>query len=138
MITPAQLIDQAREWRGVKFLHQGSTRLGCDCLGFIAGTLAELGCPIGLEQMPHGYGRNPQAQLLEQLSPVARKIPLTAGALILIQWPHAEYPSHAAIYTGTSMIHALESAGYVVEHGYREPWLRMTRSIWTVPGVTYE
>ena len=138
MIAPAVLIAQARQWAGVKFLHQGRTRLGCDCLGFIAGVLGELGSSVGLEQLPHGYGRDPQAQLLERLTSVSREIGLTQGALLLIQWPQTAFASHAAIYTGVSMIHSYQAVGGVVEHGYRATWPARTVSVWALPDVTYE
>ncbi len=134
---PAALIAQAREWVGVKFLHQGRTRLGCDCLGLIAGVLGELGDTVALAALPQGYGRDPQAQLLERLTSTTTIAPLQAGVLLLIQWPQTEFPSHAAIYTGSSMIHSYAAVGKVVEHGYREPWVRRTVSVWALPSVAY-
>jgi cell wall-associated NlpC family hydrolase len=138
VIAPATLTTKAREWLGVRFVHQGRTRFGCDCLGFIAGVLGELGEPLALKLLPSNYGREPQGLLLETLTKNCKQIPLQPGALLLIEWPLSNFPSHAALFTGASMIHSYEAAAHVVEHGYRAPWLTRTVSTWALPGVTYE
>lgn len=138
MIAPADLVIKAREWLGVPFLHQGRTHLGCDCLGFIAGVLNELGSTTLLAHLPNNYRRDPQALLVDGLEALCRRIELQAGALVLIRFPEMAHPSHAAIYTGKSLIHAYQTAGKVVEHNYGEPWVRQTDSIWAAPLVVYE
>lgn len=137
MITPASVIAQARDWRGVKFLHQGRTRMGCDCLGFIAGLMAELGSNVALQCLPINYARAPGARVLATLEAVSREIPLQVGALVLIRWPQSPDPSHAGIFTGCNLIHCTEGEHKVVEHRYGEPWLRRTHSIWALPEVQY-
>lgn len=138
MIAPAAVVAQAHEWVGVRYLHQGRTRFGCDCLGFIAALMGELGEPRLLEWLPINYGREPQSLLIENVTAHTTPEVLQPAALILIQWPLTEFASHAAIYTGVSMIHAYESVGRVVEHGYREPWIARTAGVWALPGVAYE
>jgi cell wall-associated NlpC family hydrolase len=138
VIAPDQLVFQARQWAGVPFLHQGRTRHGCDCLGYIAGCLSELDTTAALELLPVNYGREPQSLLIDILTEHSRQIPLQQGALLLIQWPRTEFASHAAIYTGFSMLHSYEAVGKVVEHGYRAPWPQRTVSIWALPDVAYE
>lgn len=138
MIEPSALVRQARSWLGVPFLHQGRSRIGVDCLGYVSALLAELGCGVALELLPTAYARNPQAQLERIVEANTREIPLAAGALIMIKFPHAEFASHAAIYTGTSMIHAYQQIGRVVEHAYGEPWIRRTKAVRALPLVAYE
>ena len=137
MITPDQVIAQAREWLGVRFVHQGRSRHGCDCLGFPSGVLGELGCTVGLEYLPINYARAPQGEVLATLSNVTREIPLQPAALVLIRWPKSEFPSHAGIFTGENLIHSYQTVGKVVEHGYREPWIKLTASFWALPEVKY-
>lgn len=137
MISPMAVIDQARSWKEVKFLHQGRTRMGCDCLGFIAACMAELNSWTLLYNLPNDYARNPQSLLIDGLKQLSHEIPLQPAALILFQFPKTDHPSHAAIYTGESMIHAHQPNGKVVEHGYRGLWLKHTKSIWAIPMVTY-
>lgn len=138
MIEPDALVCNYRTWLGVKFLHQGRTRLGCDCLGFIAGGAAELGSSVFLDHLPLNYARNPQSLLLDRLEILSRRVKLQAGALITIKWPLHQYASHAAIYTGSTLIHSYQANGKVVEHGYREPWISRTDSIWAIPLVIYQ
>jgi cell wall-associated NlpC family hydrolase len=138
MIEPCAVIAQAREWLGVPFLHQGRSRNGCDCLGFIAACLAELGSAALLEHLPRAYGRMPQKLLIDGLEELSREIPLQPAAIVTIKFPRTEFPSHAAIFTGDTLIHCFESERKVVEHGYREPWIRRTASIWAAPLVAYQ
>ncbi|HEY4969205.1 MAG TPA: NlpC/P60 family protein [Steroidobacteraceae bacterium] len=137
MITPAEVIAQARQWLGVKFLHQGRTRTGCDCLGFVAGFMAEMGSNVPLQYLPVNYARAPGGKVLATLQAVTREIPLQVGALVLIRWPLMQDPSHTAIFTGCNLIHCTEGERKVVEHRYGEPWVRRTHSIWALPEVQY-
>ena len=137
MIEPQAVIDQARQWLGVRYLHQGRNRFGCDCLGFIAGMLHELGSDVFLNYLPRAYGRNPQALLMQGLQALTREIPLELGALVVIQFPFSPHPAHAAIYTGETIIHSYASVGKVVEHGYRGQWIDRTKSTWALPLVMY-
>lgn len=137
MITQQAVIDQARSWVGVKYQHQGRTRMGCDCIGFIAAFMAELDSWTLIHNLPIDYARDPQSLLSDGLTALTSQIGLVPGSLILFKFPKAEHASHAAIYTGDSMIHAHEPNKQVVEHGYRGPWLKYTNSIWSLPMVTY-
>jgi hypothetical protein len=83
------------------------------------------------------YGRDPRSLLIDGLTALTCEIPLQAGALVLIKWPAAQEPSHAAIYTGGTLIHCFASEGRVLEHGYRGPWVARTASVWALPLVTY-
>jgi cell wall-associated NlpC family hydrolase len=137
-IEPAAVIENARSWVGVRFRHQGRTRFGVDCLGFIAAVCSELGSTTPMMNLPPDYARAPQQQLLSTLQGLCRQIPLQPGALVLIQWPTVQFPSHAAIYTGSTIIHSYQAEGKVVEHGYRGPWVARTASIWALPEVVYQ
>lgn len=137
MISVEQLVANSREWVGTKFVHQGRSRFGCDCLGLIAADLAELGSRVLLNHLPKNYGRNPQSLLIDGLTNLCRTIDLEPGALVLFQFPKAEFPSHAAIYTGESIIHAFQSEGKVVETSLGAPWTRLAHSNWALPLVVY-
>jgi cell wall-associated NlpC family hydrolase len=138
VITPDALIAQARQWIGVRYVHQGRTRFGSDCLGFPAGVLGELDSTAALEYLPANYPQLPQpGYLLGRLHAYTRQIPLQPAALILVQWPLMDSPTHVAIYTGVNLIHCTQSEGKVVENGYRGPWVKRTHSIWALPEVQY-
>jgi cell wall-associated NlpC family hydrolase len=42
-LTPLDYSDHLDTWEGVPYLHQGSTRDGCDCIGLLIGCWLELG-----------------------------------------------------------------------------------------------
>jgi cell wall-associated NlpC family hydrolase len=135
-VTPDQIVAQARGWLGVPFRHQGRTAHGIDCVGLpiiIGQTLGLV--PKGFEVA--NYGRVPSGELLQRLQAHCTQLPKAVpGSLILIAWTRTA--AHVAICAGETMIHAHESVGRVVEHGYRGRWLRLTHSVWALPGVTYE
>lgn len=137
MIQASDVSFQARSWIGTPFLHQGRSRFGADCLGFIAAMLAELGSMTFLEELPHNYARSPQSLLVEGLARLCREVPLQPAVLILFQWPATPDASHAAIYTGETMIHAYQSERRVVEHSFRGHWVRRATSYWALPEVVY-
>lgn len=132
------LVENYRSWLGVKFLHQGRSRFGADCLGFIAAGANEVGSPLFLDNLPINYARNPQSLLLDSLEQLTRTIDLQPGALVTIKWPQTKVASHAAIYTGSTIIHSYESNGEVVEHIYAKQWVARTDSIWAIPLVAYQ
>lgn len=136
-MTPDAVIAQARDWVGVRFLHQGRGRTGADCIGFLAGMLAELGLSQAIDAMPHNYARAPQARLLKGVWELCTACELKPAALLLIKLPLTDHPSHAAIFTGVSMIHSDGMHGKVVEHAYAGLWVKRTHSIWELPGVMY-
>jgi len=131
-----QVVQEARAWLGVPFMHQGRTRHGIDCVGLpivICQSLGIIPRNFGLND----YGRTPSGELERRLLEYCTRIERPApGALIVIAW--TRLAAHVAFCTGDSMIHAYESVGRVIEHGYRGRWVRMTHSSWRLPGVRYE
>lgn len=141
MIEPSVLIEQARTWLGVPFRHQGRGRVGVDCAGFLVELLrAADGLPKDYAE-PSNYGRHPQRALFEIVERYCKPSNSRAafpGALVLIRWKPGVPPSHVGLCTGETMIHCYQNSGGVVEHGFRGPWVRMTHSLWRLPGVRYE
>lgn len=136
MVPGWQLVETARDWLGVPFLHQGRTRLGVDCIGFVAAAAGDVGVSDFLVRLPANYSRAPQGELFAGLAAAAARVEVPeAGDVVLIQWPRAAHPSHVAIYTGETIIHCYQRAGRVVEHGFREPWLNRAHSFWRIPGM---
>ena len=134
-VEAADIVREARGWVGVPFLHQGRNSAGIDCVGLPIVICQSLGL---LDQRfdVANYGRMPTGQLIDRLRPHCRPIPAAVpGSLLVIAW--TKIAAHVAICTGETMIHSYESAGEVVEHGYRGRWIRLTHSIWALPGVRY-
>lgn len=134
MIPAAALIEGARTWLGVPYLHQGRSRDGVDCLGLVIC----LGWQLGF--LAPGwdfrlYSRQPFRSLLEtNVALLCRPAPgPLPGVLAVIQF--GPRPAHLGIVTGPTIVHACGSRERVVEHGYRGRWIRMTHSFWALPGV---
>jgi NlpC/P60 family putative phage cell wall peptidase len=71
MATGAQVVAEARTWLRTPFQHQASLKgVGTDCIGFIAGVALACGLPdaAAFKNDPEfrGYGRTPDAELLER------------------------------------------------------------------------
>lgn len=133
------IVTIARTFIGVPFRHQGRSRYGLDCAGLVVETWRAAGClPEGFRE-PKAYGRLPSAELIAAVerycTPTTRA---DAGTLVLIRWTNHPDPSHLAICTGDTLIHAYQIASAVIENGYRGAWLRDTHSLWRMPGVRYE
>lgn len=138
MITPAQLVAEARRWVGVPYVHQGRSFNGVDCIGLIICVRSALAPWPASTLEPRNYARHPRdGLLLDRIRAHCAQISgAENGAVILIQWPTAEEPSHAAIYADGNLIHAYQRAGAVVETGYRAHWPRYTHSFWRLPDVS--
>jgi hypothetical protein len=120
----------------VPFLHQGRSRLGVDCIGYVACVLEALQVlPPGAEKGLPKYAREPGPGLEQAMERLFVRCPRESAHLILIRWPYAKYPAHSAVCTGPTLIHCYATLGRVLEHGYREPWQSQTASAWRVPGV---
>ena len=135
-MSPERIVEEARKWVGVPYLHQGRSRAGIDCVGLPIVVGQSLGLlPVRFEIA--NYGRLPAAELLERLTryckQIARPVP---GCLVAVAW--TKTAAHVAVCTGETLIHSYESVGRVIEHGYRGRWIRMTHSAWAMPGVDYE
>lgn len=141
LISVDQLISAARSLQGVPFRHQGRTRFGVDCIGFVLLACEEAGLDLHkvVKQIPTRYSRSPDLPLVEILSKhcaqVYKPVP---GCVIFFRFHGENVPRHFGIFTGDSVIHAeARLRKQVIEHGYRAQWLKWTHSMWLVPGVDY-
>lgn len=139
MITPEDVVYEARSWMGTPFAHQGRQKgRAADCIGLVIGTLKNLEC-LPKDFNYDDYGREP---LRNELSRIVEKYCVQCpangeGILVLMRW--FQEPQHCGILTADqTIVHSYQSIGRVVEHGYRGPWVRRSVSFWKLPGVTYE
>lgn len=135
IVTPDDVVAEARRWVGVPFRHQGRDRNGVDCVGLPIIICKKFNLlPAGFEAV--GYSRLPTGEIVSRIqdhcSLLDRPI---AGCLIVIAW--GKLAAHVGVFTGETMIHSYQSVGSVVEHGYRGRWVRLTHSLWALPGVAY-
>jgi cell wall-associated NlpC family hydrolase len=139
MISVETLIAEARSWVGVPFRHQGRTRHGVDCAGFVVALMRSAGELPRTFRDVSNYSRRPNGELVDIVSQYCERSSAEApGLLVLIRWPKDTQPSHIALLTGATLIHCYQRQRAVVEHSYRGTWRRDTHSFWKLPGVGYE
>jgi cell wall-associated NlpC family hydrolase len=130
-MTVGALIEQARTWVGVPFLHQGRTREGVDCVGLLVAVLREVGYqPI--DSLNYTF-RAKSDVLMQHLATECDQQPVGAQQPgdVLVFSMRGEAPYHVGLLTerGT-IIHALGIAGKVVEHQYDASWQQRTRRVY--------
>ena len=143
-VTPTQILAEATEWMGTRWMHQQSVKgVACDCIGLVRGVAGVLGLlPPDFERMPevaqyHGYSRQPdgrklQAALDTYLERIAEPEP---GAVLLMRFE--QNPQHVAIMAdGGDIIHAYATARKVVRHRLDDLWARRIVAVYRFPGVT--
>ena len=147
MTTRAEIVREAREWLGTRWLHgQSAKGAGCDCIGLVRGVAQNLGIINnwldlpGIEEFTH-YGRLPTGQLMigceKYLTKITRAEALP-GDLIVTEVKGLPY--HMAIlgdypHGGLSIIHAWASRRKVVETRLDESWESKVVAWFRFPGV---
>ena len=129
----AAIIECARSYLGVPWLHQGRTRRGLDCAGLIIRVAQDL---LLSDYDVSGYGLEPQGnsmrRLLEQHTrPVGQP---TLGDILLLRF--SRLPQHLAILTDYGIIHTHRAVGFVVEHAYSRAWRARFVDAFAYPGVS--
>lgn len=137
MIRAIDVVHEARRWIGTPYVHQGRTRHGVDCIGFII--CVRNACehwPQALKET-RTYDRAPKnGLLLEKIMGHCEPLEVPEdGCVVLIRWPLSKEPSHVALHAGGHILHSYQRAKQVIETGYRGMWLRDTHSLWRLPGV---
>jgi NlpC/P60 family putative phage cell wall peptidase len=140
VISAQAVIDEARRWLGTPYQHQARLLgVGVDCAGLIMGIGKSLGLLDvdyrGYSDMPHGGTL--RAICDKHLTRIAEPEP---GAVALMSWATAPgQEQHLAVLTerGT-IIHAHAHVGGCVEHRYALAWQARTRTLYRLPGVTWQ
>lgn len=135
-----EFVRVARTWIGVPFLHQGRSRAGVDCIGFILCVGAQTG-RVSKNFERADYGRMADTdELIRKIKHYCEEIPgPELGCLMTMSW--GSFPRHSAIYAGESkrgeprMIHCYGRKGIqkVVEHNWTGPWPKVTTGFFRVP-----
>lgn len=145
--TRLRVLAEARAWIGTPFRHQARLAgVGVDCANLViaAGEAAGVLAINEAAWRPFaGYGRQPNpnrmgAALATFLAPLeaGRERP---GDVAWLQWAR-DLPMHLAVLGALpdrrlTLIHALESAGRVVEHDFTAEWPGRVVSWWRFPGL---
>lgn len=123
MPTKEDIVTQARSWLGTRWVHQGRTRTGIDCVGLVVCTLTELEIPVDDRT---DYRRSPKPDeflglIRRQTSPVS--IPEPGDMAVFRQ---DMFPCHVGIFAmkndTMTIIHAYANAGKVIEEPFANEW----------------
>lgn len=139
MTTAQHLVDIARSYLGVRYVHQGRTPRGVDCGGLIILVCGDCGLDVPASLRTANYGPIQKGGLrkaVEDHCGVATGRQ-ACGSIALICWPGHREPGHIAFVTGENLIHAYSRSEKVVEHGLRAPWARLIAGFYEIPGVAY-
>lgn len=109
------MVDEARSWLGVPFCAHGRTRDGVDCLGLIVVVANDvLSDAIAFDDYSM-QASTPDAFRIF-LSLFDRIADTDAGPGDLVQMNFRGRSTHIGILTDTTIIHAAQKTGRVVEH----------------------
>ena len=131
MILASDVVDKAREWKGVPYVRDGRSREGTCCVGLMVCILRELG-----EDPPDELGLGMYEDAFERMCrAIERGCDLIArddrGGLGVEHAQPADVlvfhrrlmPNHAGIYVGGgSMVHSDEGVGRVCEVDVDDRW----------------
>lgn len=134
-IARERVIEVARSYLGVKYLHQGRNRAGIDCAGLIVCMAHDLG--IAYDEGTPNYARTPDGRaLLRTLDQHALRLPIFLsgfGDILVLRF--VEDPQHLAIKTNLGIIHCYAAAEKVVEHRLADVWAKKILACYAFPGV---
>ncbi len=143
-ITAKQFIDEARNWVGTPFQHQGRKKgVGVDCVGLVIGVAHELQMT---EDDYNGYSDQAFPKLMQALlDEHGIKVPtseMRPGDVLFLRYME---PQHLAIFTEkNTIIHADNTTaarqaygkmGRCIEHILNDRWRRRIIAVYRVPGV---
>lgn len=131
-ITAAEILAAARTYLGVKWSHQGRSRHGIDCLGYLVVVACDLNVYHGGDLT--NYRRQPDGLTLARaLAARMTRSPKIPGAVALLSNTSATYPHHVGFITETlGIIHADARHKRAVESSTLPPDLTV-RSAWRFP-----
>ena len=139
MVSRETVVAEARSWRDVRWLHQGRSRQGIDCIGLVVVVRKALG--IGDYDLT-GYPRSPDGTFMTNFfkaGGIRVGIPQAQPADLLL-FRDAMSPCHVGIVTARTgdvmhMIHALATRHKVIEEPVLHEWQQKWVAAIQMPGV---
>lgn len=147
-------MDALRSYLGVRFLHQGRSRSGIDCVGLVSCAASDLGFANEVKESLRDYQRAPDSEMFKarikdfldplpcnRLQPMRKQ--LLVGDVIAFWIDRRGLPRHVSVYAGVdkngqdTMIHAYaKTPKCVIEQpvdmGF---WLQRIDSFWRLPMI---
>src|SRR4029077_11237274 len=139
MVSREAVVAEARSWIGVRWLHQGRSRHGIDCIGLVVVVRKALG--IGDYDLA-GYPREPDGTFMTHFfnaGGVRVAIPKAQPADLLL-FKDARSPCHVGIITARNgdlmhMVHAIATRHKVIEEPVLAEWQRKWVAAMQMPSV---
>jgi NlpC/P60 family putative phage cell wall peptidase len=139
MATRDDILKEAREWLGTRWMHQQSIKgAACDCIGLVRGVGSSLGLLpknyLSMAARFQGYGRRPDGRLLSVLDMFLDKVEVNLpGDVFLMEFD--KNPQHVGFFTDTGIIHAHVMCKKVVEHRIDKVWQDRIIGIYRFRGI---
>lgn len=141
----SEIVRVARQWRGVRFAHQGRNRHGVDCAGLPWCVYRELGVTM-TDFRSYAHESNPVillGELREAMGPEVAVEPVTeadlqAGDIVLFKFHRRGPPHHLGIVAdrpggGFNYIDADGMQGYVTERRLSPKYLSYVTHVFRRP-----
>ena len=129
----SQILEEAEKWIGTPWEHQGRSKAGCDCAGYIYCLGINSGCdPKGLSENPT-YGRDPDDTMERILDKHLKRKPwnqrLPASVLF---FAFGKRGQHLGLMSsnGYTFYHGYEWENKVVETRLDNRWLKRLRGVY--------
>jgi cell wall-associated NlpC family hydrolase len=133
-MTGFEYVTQARDYIGVPFRHAGRNRNGVDCVGLVLCAAYDL--KLTTFQTPP-YSRQVDSEAMRRgLMACGREVSpqeLEPGDVLFLKVLGT--PTHLAVYTGATIIHAYEPSGSVCEVRFGEYWLSKVEAAFRWQGL---
>tara|TARA_R110000824_G_scaffold20947_1_gene78566 strand:+ start:704 stop:1123 length:420 start_codon:yes stop_codon:yes gene_type:complete len=130
--------DEIEKLVGIRFIKQGRTLQGLDCLGIIIYALKQMGITPKTRDDYSLHGENYSEDLIRYINyscdPVSDISESQRGDLIVFSAFFNGYPKHLGVIdvAGDSFIHTNEELGKCVREEMNENWQGLTHSIWRI------
>lgn len=138
--TREAFVAECRTFLGVRWLHQGRSEMGVDCVGLLVVPATRLGI-LTPDETPANYHRTPQDGTLDRLlHQHCRRLPRWQDAkeADILAVKYDTEPQHVMVVTrpfdprwGFHVIHSMGNAelgGGVIEHRLDDAWLKSHRA----------
>jgi cell wall-associated NlpC family hydrolase len=139
MVARETIVAEARSWGGVRWVHQGRSRHGIDCIGLVVVVRSGLG--IGDYDIA-GYPRAPDGTFMSHFFNAGgvRVEILKAKPADLLLFKDAKSPCHVGIVTARNgelmhMVHAHATRHKVLEEPVINEWQQKWVAAIQMPGV---
>jgi len=108
------IVDEARSYIGVRFIHRGRTRQGVDCVGLLYLVFNK---HVGLPSDFHNYAQQPKTafvyRTIRDYADRIKQEDAVSGDVVLMHF--SGYSTHFGILSDKGIIHADRNAGCVSE-----------------------